>query len=228
MNDNILRCVNLHKSYAEGGGGKLRVLKGLNIEIAAGEFLSIIGPSGAGKSTLLHLMGGLDEPDEGSVHIHGEDIFKISKNKRARMRLKKIGFVFQFYHLLPELNVIENVALPLSIARVLPRKAAREKAVSLLEEVGMGERLLHKPPQLSGGEAQRVAIARALILEPEIVLCDEPTGNLDSQTGAKILDLLLAVNEKRKRTFVIVSHDKNIADRAHRVLCIKDGVMIKA
>lgn len=222
MND-FLRCENLHKSYRQGAGWQLEVLRGVSIAVEKGEFLSIAGPSGAGKSTLLHLLGGLDEPNFGSVYIEGSDIFRISRNKRARLRLKKIGFVFQFYHLLPEFNIIENVMLPLSIASGLSGREAREKAHAILEEVGLKERLTHRPQELSGGEAQRVAIARALIGEPEIILCDEPTGNLDSATGEKILELLIRLNKEKKRTFIIVSHDETIAKRAHRIVHIRDG-----
>lgn len=222
MND-FLRCENLHKSYLQGTGRSLEVLKGVSMSVEKGEFLSIAGPSGAGKSTLLHLLGGLDEPSFGSVYIEGNDIFRINRNRRARLRLKKIGFVFQFYHLLPEFNIMENVTLPMAIARSLSKREARKKAEAILEEVGLKERLTHKPAELSGGEAQRVAIARALIGEPEIILCDEPTGNLDSETGEKILDLLIRLNKEKKRTFIIVSHDDNIAERANRIVRIKDG-----
>ncbi|MFH1855801.1 MAG: ABC transporter ATP-binding protein [Candidatus Omnitrophota bacterium] len=223
MND-FLRCENLRKSYAEGRT-VLDVLKGVDIEIGRGELLGVIGPSGAGKSTLLHLLGGLDEPSAGSVFIDGKNIFKLSRNKRAQLRLKKTGFVFQFYHLLPEFNVLENVMMPLFINRRFSGKKAKEKAIALIEEVGLKERITHKPAELSGGEAQRVAVARALINEPEIVFCDEPTGNLDSETGKKILELLLRFNKEKNVTFVIVSHDDNIVRIAGRTIHIKDGLM---
>lgn len=223
--NSFLRCVNLHKSFPQGAGRQLHVLKGIDLSVERGEFLSIAGPSGAGKSTLLHLLGGLDEPSEGTVYIEGQDIFKINRNKRAQLRLKKIGFVFQFYYLLPEFNVLENVTLPIYVARNLGKEEAEAKATALLGEVGLEERLRHRPAELSGGEAQRVAIARALILEPEIVVCDEPTGNLDSETGGKILELLIRINRKKGKTFIIVTHDESIAGRAQRVLHIKDGII---
>jgi len=225
--NNFLQCINLHKSYPQGSGSQLHVLNDINLIVERGEFLSIAGPSGAGKSTLLHLLGGLDEPSHGTVKLEGQDMFKLSGNKRAQLRLKRIGFVFQFYYLLPEFDVLENVTMPVYIARSLSKREAEAKAVALLEEVGLGKRLTHRPGELSGGEAQRVAIARALILEPEIILCDEPTGNLDSETGEKILELLVKINRDKKKTFVIVTHDENIAGSAKRVLHIKDGVMQK-
>jgi len=215
----------LHKSYPQGSGSQLHVLNDINLIVERGEFLSITGPSGAGKSTLLHFLGGLDEPSHGTVKLEGLDIFKLSGNKRAQLRLKRIGFVFQFYYLLPDFDVLENVTMPVYIARSLSKREAEAKAIALLEEVGLGKRLTHRPGELSGGEAQRVAIARALILEPEIILCDEPTGNLDSETGEKILELLIKINRDKKKTFIIVTHDENIAGSAKRVLHIKDGVM---
>jgi lipoprotein-releasing system ATP-binding protein len=220
-----LRCVNLHKKFPQGSGRELHVLKGIDLSVERGEFLSIVGPSGAGKSTLLHLLGGLDEPTQGTVYVGEQNIFKITRDHRAALRLKKIGFVFQFYHLLPEFNILENVALPIYIARNLSKKEAQNKAVALLEEVGLAERLRHRPGELSGGEAQRVAIARALILEPEIILCDEPTGNLDTETGKKILELLIRANREKGKTFIIVSHDENIARCAKRILRIRDGII---
>ncbi len=223
--NNFLQCINLHKSYPQGSDSQLHVLNNINLIVERGEFLSIAGPSGAGKSTLLHLLGGLDEPSHGTVKLEGRDMFKLSRNKRAQLRLKRIGFVFQFYYLLPDFDVLENVTMPVYIARSLSKREAETKAIVLLEEVGLGKRLTHKPGELSGGEAQRVAIARALILEPEIILCDEPTGNLDSETGKKILQLLIKINRDKKKTFVIVTHDENIAASARRVLHIRDGVI---
>jgi lipoprotein-releasing system ATP-binding protein len=223
--NNFLQCLNLYKSFSQGTKSQVQALRGVDFSVEKGEFLSIAGPSGAGKSTLLHLLGGLDEPNRGTVKLEGRDIFKMNGNERATLRLKKIGFVFQFYHLLPEFTALENVILPIYMNRRLAKKEAEKKATALLKEVGLDNRLLQKPAELSGGEAQRVAIARALILEPELILCDEPTGNLDSETGQMILELLVRINKEKGKTFIIVSHDENIAERAERILHIKDGVI---
>ena len=219
----FLRVINIHKSFSQGLRKKLHVLKGVDFNLERGEFLCIVGPSGAGKSTLLHILGGLDEPDKGNVFVDDVDIFKLNRNRRASLRLKKIGFVFQFYHLLGEFNVLENVMIPLQIARGINRKEAKTRTQTLLEEVGLEDRWRHRPGELSGGESQRAAVARALVLEPEVILCDEPTGNLDSETGSRLLELLFRLNKEKGKTFVVVSHDEAITKRASQVIHIRDG-----
>lgn len=219
----MLEAKGLHKIY-KNGASELHVLKGIDLEVKEGEAFAIVGPSGAGKSTLLHLLGGLDSPTEGEVFVDGVNIYSISERERAKLRNKKIGFVFQFYHLLPEFDALENVVLPLLIrSKNGNLRDSRKKAIEILTAVGLDERLHHRPNQLSGGEQQRVAIARALINDPEILLCDEPTGNLDSETGKHILDLLWDLNRKRKMTMIIVTHEAEITKKAEVVLHIKDG-----
>lgn len=220
----MLRAENLHKVYKDGKIN-LEVLKGINLEVNKGEMLCVIGPSGAGKSTLLHLLGGLDRPSRGEVFFEGEDLYALGPEQRARIRNKRIGFVFQFYHLLPEFNALENVILPVLINGGLPT-AAEKKAKDMLELVGLGLRLRHKPTQLSGGEQQRVAIARALINGPDIIFCDEPTGNLDSECGEQIVQLLWSLNQEQKKTLVIVSHEEKIAKLANRIVHIRDGKLV--
>jgi lipoprotein-releasing system ATP-binding protein len=215
----------LRKIY-KNGAKELEVLKGIDLKVGRSEVLAVLGPSGAGKSTLLHLLGGLDSPTAGEVMIDGADIYALGDRERARIRNRKIGFVFQFYHLLPEFDALENVMLPLLIKGGDGRDL-RERAAGLLRSVGLGERMSHKPGQLSGGEQQRVAIARALINEPELLLCDEPTGNLDSESGENIIELLWELNKSRKMTLIIVTHDAQIAKAAQRVLHIRDGKIIQ-
>ncbi len=186
--------------------------------------MSLTGPSGAGKSTLLHILGGLDFPTQGKVFIDGEEVQRLNDRKRSALRNTKIGFVFQFYHLLPEFNAIENVMLPAFIKDGMSRRSlVEQKAASLLGQMGMQHRLLHKPKQLSGGEQQRVAIARALMNNPKIILCDEPTGNLDSQSGESIIALLRKLNQEQGQAVVIVTHDLAIAQQAQRCVHIQDG-----
>ncbi len=217
----MIEASGLRKVY-KNGVKQLEVLKGIDLRVKRGETLAILGPSGAGKSTLLHILGGLDSPSEGEVRIEGLNIYSVSDRERAKLRNGKIGFVFQFYHLLPEFDAVENVLLPLWI-KGEEAASSRKKAAGMLEAVGLGGRLKHKPGELSGGEQQRVAIARALINDPEILLCDEPTGNLDSVTGRNIIELLWELNNKRKMTLIIVTHDAEIAKAAQRVLHIRDG-----
>lgn len=216
----MLEAINIHKIY-KTGSKELHVLKGIDLKVEKGEFVSILGPSGAGKSTLLHILGGLDEPTEGSVIFDNEDIYQLSDRKRARLRNKKIGFVFQFYHLLPEFSALENVAMP----GLIGRKAAGIKpgTAELLELVGLKDRMRHRPGELSGGEQQRAAIARALVNGPELLLCDEPTGNLDSGTGQAIIELMYKLNKEKKTTVVVVTHEEAIAKKADKVVNIKDG-----
>ena len=224
MSDSIVKITNLGKIY-QNGAKKLEVLKGINLEVKKEELLVIQGPSGAGKSTLLHLMGGLDKPTKGSVFVNDTDIYKINDNKRAEIRNKEIGFIFQFYNLLPELTALENVILPalMNNSNGLNKKTIQEEGKNILSSVKLQDRLMHKPFQLSGGELQRVAIARALINNPEIIFCDEPTGNLDSKSGDEICDLLLKLNKEKKKTVVIVTHEQKIASLAKKVIHIQDG-----
>lgn len=217
----MIEAKGLRKIY-RNGAKELEVLKGIDLKVEKGEVLAVLGPSGAGKSTLLHLLGGLDSPTAGEVLIDGVDIYSLGDAERARMRNRKIGFVFQFYHLLPEFNAFENVMLPLLI-KGEGGKDRRERGVELLRSVGLEGRMSHRPSQLSGGEQQRVAIARALINDPELLLCDEPTGNLDSETGKNIIELLWELNKSRKMTLMVVTHDAQIAKDAKRVLYIRDG-----
>ncbi|MFH0839075.1 MAG: ABC transporter ATP-binding protein [Candidatus Omnitrophota bacterium] len=222
----MLTAENLHKVY-NSGIRELHVLKGVTLTVAKGEILSIFGPSGAGKSTLLHLLAGLDKPTKGAVTINGKDIFTLSEDERSRLRNKTIGFIFQFYHLLEEFNALENVMLPGLVTSWAQRSILRNRATGLLKEIGLEKRLYHRPSELSGGEQQRVAIARALMNEPEIVFCDEPTGNLDSETSRDVLDLIIKLNKTKMQTFVIVTHEESIAQFAHRVLHIRDGKFLE-
>jgi len=199
-------------------------LYGVSFDVKEGEFLTIFGPSGSGKSTLLHLMGGLDRPDDGEILIDGSNVLKLSDDKLAELRLTKIGFVFQFFNLLPKLTALRNVELPLTIAGV-PEKEALEKAKEMLNLVGLEARMNHRPSELSGGEQQRVAIARALINNPKIVLADEPTGNLDTKTGWEIIQLMKKLNEDKGQTFVVVTHDPHISETADRIIYLKDGLV---
>ena len=225
--DAVLRAQELVKDYRIGRT-RLRVLHGVSIEVRRGEQLGIVGPSGAGKSTLLHLLGMLDTPTEGRV-FHGEtDLAALSGGQRAAWRNRLFGFIFQFYHLLPDFSALENVVLPaLATAGVRgwrdARARASEKAMHMLEMVRLADRARHRPSQLSGGERQRVAIARALINSPEVLLCDEPTGNLDSEAGRRTLGLLNELRERTGCTLVIVTHDDRIADSADRVVSLVDG-----
>ncbi len=225
MVDMKLRTVNLSKRY-KSGKVEVWALREVNLEINRGESLAIIGPSGAGKSTLLHLLGALDSPSSGEVFLDNLNIAQINASQRAEIRNRRIGFVFQFYHLLPEFSALENVMLPAKIANG-KWQMANSKAEGLLEKLGLKNRVNHRPSELSGGEQQRVAIARALINEPEILLCDEPTGNLDSQTGEKIIAILERLN-KEGRTLIVVSHEQGIAQKADRVLEMRDGKLINA
>jgi lipoprotein-releasing system ATP-binding protein len=218
----------LRKSY-RSGEGQLQVLKGIDLAISRGEILSIVGPSGVGKSTLLHLMGALDHPDSGSVLLEGRDLFLLSENARAKLRNLRIGFVFQFYHLLPEFTALENVLMPALVyanGRFAGKTERESRAEELLGLVGLMDRKGHKPAELSGGEQQRVAIARALMNEPSLVLADEPTGNLDMHTSAELHRLIEDLNARSGQTFVIVTHNEELAAIAHRRLKMIDGKII--
>lgn len=202
----------------------VQALRGVSFNVTEGEFLAVLGPSGSGKSTLLHLVGCLDRPDDGEILFEGRNVLMLSDDELAELRLKGIGFVFQFFNLLSRLTALENVMLPLILAGVSDREAY-EKAQKLLELVGLGERLNHRPAELSGGEQQRVAIARALINNPKLVLADEPTGNLDTKSGWEIVNLMKKLNEEMKQTFIVVTHDPQIAEVANRIIYLKDGLI---
>jgi len=221
MSEALVAARLVSKSYTMGRRS-LTVLRGLNFSVAAGEFVALRGASGAGKSTLLHLLGGLDAPDQGEIRFGGQDLARLSGAELAHLRNFKIGFVFQAYHLLPELDALENVCLPARIARV-PPDTAEARGRELLARVGLQERMEHRPSELSGGEQQRVAIARALVNEPDLVLADEPTGNLDSRTGGEIIDLLCALREEKRVTLIIATHDNHVAARAPAVAELADG-----
>lgn len=223
-NKAILKATNLHRDYQQGDSDVvLRVIKGIDLEIAQGEKLAIIGVSGSGKSTLLNLMGGLDNPSQGSVVLKGKDWAALDPSQRAAWRNQHIGFVYQFHHLLDEFTALENVSLPSLIAA--DSKDTECYAKELLARVGLAERLHHRPSELSGGERQRVAIARALARKPSLVLMDEPTGNLDPKTAESVLKLLLELNEELKISFVVVTHDPHIAQQLDRTISLVDGVL---
>jgi ABC-type lipoprotein export system ATPase subunit len=217
----LLEARQIKKTYRMGRRS-IEVLRGVDLTLQGGQFLAVRGASGAGKSTLLHLVGGLDAPTSGEIWIGGERLDQMSASKLSRFRNRKVGFVFQAYHLLPELNALENVCMPARMARTEARRA-EAAGRDLLGRVGLGDRMDHRPYELSGGEQQRVAIARALINEPDIVLADEPTGNLDSRTGGDIIDLLCALREERQTTLIVATHDAHVAGRAPRVVELVDG-----
>jgi len=223
MTSPVLDCRNVVRRFNEGAS-TLVVLHGVNLQVEPAERVAIIGASGSGKTTLLQIMGGLDEPDEGEVFINGEAMHGTDEAAKGDLRNRNVGFVYQFHHLLPEFTAAENVAMPLMIRRE-PRAAAIEKASELLGRVGLGERLNHKPGELSGGERQRAAVARALITRPQLVLADEPTGNLDSGNGGHVLKLMLELNEELKTSLVIVTHDHSIAAQMDRILVLEDGTL---
>jgi ABC-type lipoprotein export system ATPase subunit len=214
---------NVHKRY-EIGRRSLEVLRGVSLQVTRGDFLALRGASGAGKSTLLHLLGGLDAPDGGDIFFDGKNHASLANAAAAALRNRKIGFIFQAYHLLPELDALENVCLPARIART-PPEDAQARGRELLARVGLKDRVEHRPGELSGGEQQRVAIARALINSPELVLADEPTGNLDSHTGGEIMDLLCALREEHRTTLIIATHDTAVAARAPKVVHLADGLI---
>jgi len=217
----LLEAKDIKKTYRMGRVF-VPALQGITFKVEEGEFVAIFGPSGSGKSTLLHVLGGLDRPDEGEVFVDKIGFSTLNANELAEVRLRKIGFVFQFFNLLPRLTALRNVELPLALADV-PEKESAEKAREVLRLVGLEDRMNHRPSELSGGEQQRVAIARALINDPKIVLADEPTGNLDTTTGWEIVQLMKRLNEEKAQTFVVVTHDPSIAETADRMLYLKDG-----
>lgn len=220
----VIKVEGLNKVFMTPGGN-LHVLKDIDLDVYEGEMVAIMGPSGVGKSTLLHIIGALDRPTSGRVLYDGEEIFMLGNDKLAQFRNRSIGFVFQFHHLLPEFNTIENVMMPCLIGGI-HKEEAIERASRLLKEVGLSERLLHKPGELSGGEQQRVAVARSLILKPKVVLADEPTGNLDTKTGEELFNLLNDLNEKKGITFIIVTHNEGLASRCDRIIRMLDGRIV--
>jgi lipoprotein-releasing system ATP-binding protein len=221
----LLSATNLHKTYTLGKR-ELQVLRGVDVELSRGDFLAVRGASGAGKSTLLHLLGGLDSPTIGEVRLGSRNLADLSSRELARVRNLDVGYIFQAYYLLPELDALENVCLPARMARTAAAQA-EARGRDLLARVGLKDRVEHKPYELSGGEQQRVAIARALINEPELILADEPTGNLDSHTGEEIIELLCSLRAEKQTTLVIATHDEKVAARAPRVMKLLDGRVVK-
>lgn len=224
MNNVIFDCSNISKTYMDGNSS-VDVLKGINFTINEGALIAIVGPSGSGKSTLLHLLGGLDKPTDGTVSMQGVNWQTLAEKKRCELRNKQLGFIYQFHHLLPEFSAMENIAMPL-LLRNIPIAEAQERSMAILEKVGLSNRASHKPSQLSGGERQRVAIARALVHEPRCVLADEPTGNLDNTTAAKVFDLMLELNKQFNTALVIVTHDNQLAARMDKTFTIHEGVLM--
>ena len=216
---------NLRKVYQLEGGEKVEALKGVNIEIEKGEIVGLMGPSGSGKSTLLNLLGGIDKPTDGEVIIDGKNINRMKDKELAKFRNKNIGFVFQFHYLLPEFTALENVVIPTQFYKYMRYRDAERKATDLLTKLNLKDRINHKPSQMSGGEQQRVAIARAIINEPQIILADEPTGNLDSTNTKAVMEILIKLNREKNITIVIATHDNFVASFCNRIVRLKDGMI---
>lgn len=223
----VLACQDLYKEYSDGSNIRLKILTGINLEVARGEQLAIMGRSGSGKTTLLQVLGGLDTPTQGKVLINGQDIQSLREPERCKLRNQSIGFIYQFHHLLPEFTAEENVAMPLLIGEVAPKVAA-ERAAVLLEAVGLKDRLQHKPAELSGGERQRVAIARALVNKPDCILADEPTGNLDDENAQQVFEVLCDLNRQFKTSIILVTHDPNLAAQLDRTFILQAGQLVPA
>ena len=219
----MIQVRDLHKSFPMGGRD-IKVLRGIRLDVARGELISIVGASGAGKSTLLHIIGTIERPTSGTVLFEGQDLFRLSEPELATFRNRRIGFVFQFHHLLPEFTALENACMP-ALIQNRPRAEMDAEGAALLKEVGLGERLHHKPGELSGGEQQRVAVARALMQRPDLVLADEPTGNLDTHTGEALFALLRELNRARGTSFVIVTHNEKLSAQADRIIHMEDGTI---
>jgi putative ABC transport system ATP-binding protein len=224
MTEPIIKAQNIHKTF-RNGEIEVHALRGIDLTISPGEMVAVMGPSGCGKTTLLNCLSGLDAFDEGEVHIEGTSLAKMSDRVRTDYRARRMGFVFQTFNLLPVINAAENVELPLLLADVKPRDA-RQRALAGLDEVGLADRVNHRPAELSGGQRQRVAIARALANQPAIIWADEPTGNLDSASAQEILDLMRTLNREQGQTFVIVTHDQHIGDQCDRIIRMQDGQII--
>ncbi|HAK13571.1 MAG TPA: lipoprotein-releasing ABC transporter ATP-binding protein LolD [Acinetobacter radioresistens] len=227
MNNTVLEARNIYKPFTDGKS-TVEVIKGLSLEIKAGEFTSIVGASGSGKSTLLHVLGGLDRPTEGEVFLNGQRFDNLGEAERGFMRNQYLGFVYQFHHLLPEFTAFENVAMPLMLRKNTQFKEAKQQAEYLLERVGLSHRITHKPGELSGGERQRVALARALVTKPALMLADEPTGNLDRKTAVGIFELLSELRQELNMAMLIVTHDEQLAQAADSILHMQDGLWVNA
>ena len=221
----VLEARGIVRGFADGSGS-LQVLRGLQLQVAAGERIAIVGVSGSGKTTLLQVLGGLDAPDAGQVLVQGQDIHAMPERQRCALRNRTLGFIYQFHHLLPEFSALENVAMPLLVRRE-PVADAMASARELLRQVGLSDRLEHRPHQLSGGERQRAAVARALVTQPRLVLADEPTGNLDGANAGQVFELMLELNRERGTSLVVVTHDRRLAARMDRVLVLKDGILLE-
>ena len=225
MSEPLIKLDNVWKIY-QLGKIELSVLKGIDLEIDPGSFVTIMGPSGSGKSTLMYLLGFLDIPTKGNIFLNGKDVSHFSEDELAAIRGRKIGFVFQQFNLMPNLTAVENVMLPMFFQGI-PEEKRRKRATELLKSVNLGKRINHRPAEMSGGEQQRIAIARSLANDPEIIIADEPTGNLDSGTGKMIMEILVDLHKKKKKTIIVVTHDPNIADYSHDLINIQDGEVIK-